>query len=59
MKPMSADDLTGKPGIIDKLRPELGGKLVKAVAEDMQRAVREKQERERAARKAAKKKAKR
>ena len=47
-------DRKGKPLLIDKLRPELGGEVVKLVSDDMERAVKEREER-----KAKKKKAKR
>lgn len=35
--------LIGKPVFIDKLDPELGGKVVKLVMDDMERATRERQ----------------
>ena len=35
---MIADRLKGQPTLIDQLTVDLGGKLVKAVADDMQRA---------------------
>jgi hypothetical protein len=35
---MDPNSLKSNPLILDKLNPELGGKLVKAVADDMQRA---------------------
>lgn len=35
---MDPNALKGNPLVIDKLNPELGAKLVKAVADDMERA---------------------
>ncbi len=35
---MDPNRLKGNPLLIDKLNPELGGKVVKAVADDMERA---------------------
>ncbi len=35
---MDPNELKDKPLIIDKLNPELGAKVVKAVADDMERA---------------------
>ena len=40
---MGTDRLTGKPLLIDKLKPELGGQLVKLVADDMERAAKERE----------------
>ena len=50
---MDPKHLTGKPVLMDKLNPELGGKVVKLVGEDMERAQRQ------AAERAEKKRAKR
>jgi hypothetical protein len=52
---MDPNRLKGNPLIIDKLNPELGGKLVKLVADDMKRA---KAEAEEKAKKAKKKRGK-
>jgi hypothetical protein len=49
----------GNPVVIDELTPELGGKLVKAVHEDMVRAKRAKDETARRAREEAAEKARR
>ena len=41
---MDPNSLKSNPLIIDKLNPELGGKLVKVVADDMKRAKAEAEE---------------
>ena len=51
---MSIDRLKGKPLLIDKLKPELGGEVVKLVADDMERAVKERAERDAKKKKKAK-----
>jgi hypothetical protein len=45
---MDPNRLKGNPLIFDKLTPELGGKVVKAVADDMARAKREADEKAKA-----------
>jgi hypothetical protein len=45
---MDPNRLKGNPLVFDKLNPELGGKVVKAVADDMERARREAEEKARA-----------
>ena len=52
---MDPNRLKGNPLIIDKLNPELGAKLVKLVADDMQRAKNEAEEKAEKAKKAKKK----
>ena len=44
---MDPKALKGNPLVIDKLNPELGGKLVKAVADDMERARKAREEKAR------------
>lgn len=41
---MDPNSMKGNPLLIDKLKPELGADLVKAVADDMARARREAEE---------------
>ena len=41
---MDPNSIKGNPLVIDKLKPELGGELVKAVADDMERVKREAEE---------------
>lgn len=41
---MDTNAYKGNPQVLDKINPELGGKLVKAVADDMQRAKKEAEE---------------
>ena len=48
-RPKRQKRLTGKPVLLDKLDPELGGKLVEAVTEDMARAKESRAKRRRAA----------
>ena len=38
--------IKGKPVLLDKLNPEIGAKLVKAVADDMERAKQAREEQE-------------
>jgi hypothetical protein len=52
---MSTDRVKGDPVLIDKLKPELGGKLVKLVADDMERAAREREAKKAKAKKKKKK----
>ncbi len=47
---MDPNSLKDNPHVFDKLKPELGGKIVKAVADDMARAKREAEEKEKAKR---------
>ena len=51
---MDPNALKGNPLLIDKLNPELGGKVVKAVADDMERARREAEEKAKKKKKKAK-----
>ena len=37
----------GKPVLVDKLKPDLGGKIVKAIIDDNERAKRAKEEKKR------------
>ena len=48
---MAPNKLKGNPQVFDKLTPELGGKIVKLVADDMARAKREAEEKAKAERK--------
>jgi hypothetical protein len=50
---MGADDLKGKPLLIDRIGVEFPGKLVKLVADDMERARLEREEREKKKKEAA------
>jgi hypothetical protein len=52
---MDPNSMKGNPLLIDKLKPELGADLVKAVADDMARAQREAEEKARATKKKRKK----
>ncbi len=51
---MDPTRLKGNPLVFDKVNPELGGKLVKAVADDMERARREAEEQAKKKKKKAK-----
>jgi hypothetical protein len=48
---MDPNFIKGNPLVFDKLKPELGGKVVKAVVDDMKRAQREAEEKAKRARK--------
>jgi len=52
---MDPESLKGNPLVFDKLKPDLGGKVVKAVADDMERARREAEDKARKRKKADKK----
>ncbi len=36
-RPLEMKDVVGKPVLVDKLKPELGGKIVKAIIDDNER----------------------
>jgi hypothetical protein len=56
---MDPESLKGNPLVFDKMTPELGGKVVQAVADDMARARREAEAKVRKRKKAYKKASKR
>ena len=41
---MEMKDVVGKPVLVDKLKPELGGKIVQAIIDDNERAKRAKED---------------
>jgi hypothetical protein len=43
-RPLEMKDVVGKPALVDKLKPELGGKIVKAIIDDNERANRAKED---------------
>jgi hypothetical protein len=56
---MDPESLKGNPLVFNNLKPDLGGKVVKAVADDMERARLEAEEKARKQKKAGKKAGKR